>query len=140
MNITHDVIADLLPLYLAGEASSDTRALLEEYLRAHPAFAADIRAHAEKSVALLSTPTISPSSDHEKATFERVRRFNRRRTQLLAFAIACTLMPFAFVFNHRHPVWLMLRDARQQAAFFALVAAGCWISYALMGRRTRTEP
>ena len=139
MNITHDVITDLLPLYLAGEASSDTRALLEEYLRAHPAFAADIRAHAEKSVALLSTPTISPSSDHEKATFERVRRFNRRRTQILAFALACTLMPFAVAFGHRTQ-WVMLRDAPQQAAFFAIVAAGCWITYALMGRRVRTGP
>ena len=30
--ITRNIILDLLPLYLAGEASEDTRALVEEYL------------------------------------------------------------------------------------------------------------
>lgn len=139
MNITHDVITDLLPLYLAGEASPDTRKLLEEYLRDHPAFAAEIRTHAEKSTALLAA-TLSPSFDQEKATLQRVRRFNRRRSYVLAFAITCTLMPFAVGFNHRHPVWLMMRDAPHQAALFALVAAGCWIAYAVMGRRVRTGP
>lgn len=33
MNITRDVILDILPLYLAGEASQDTRDLVEEYLK-----------------------------------------------------------------------------------------------------------
>ena len=32
MKITRDVILDLLPLYLAGEASQDTRELVENYL------------------------------------------------------------------------------------------------------------
>jgi len=30
--ITRNIILDLLPLYLAGEASEDTKALVEEYL------------------------------------------------------------------------------------------------------------
>jgi len=30
--ITRNIIVDLLPLYLAGEASDDTRALVEEFL------------------------------------------------------------------------------------------------------------
>lgn len=32
MEITRNVILDLLPLYLAGEASPDTQALVENYL------------------------------------------------------------------------------------------------------------
>ena len=32
MEITQDVIFDLLPLYLADEVSADTRALIEKYL------------------------------------------------------------------------------------------------------------
>ena len=43
MNITNDVITDLLPLYLAGEASPGTRQLLEDYLREHPEFASTVR-------------------------------------------------------------------------------------------------
>lgn len=37
--ITHDVILDLLPLYLAGEVSKDTEALVKKYLEANPGLA-----------------------------------------------------------------------------------------------------
>ena len=33
MNITSDVVTDLLPVYLAGEATADTNALIAEFLR-----------------------------------------------------------------------------------------------------------
>src|SRR5262245_56310167 len=33
MSISRNVIKDLLPLYLAGEVSEDTKALVEEYLQ-----------------------------------------------------------------------------------------------------------
>src|SRR4029077_7540453 len=36
MNITRDVINDLWPVYAAGEASADTRLLVEEFLRQNP--------------------------------------------------------------------------------------------------------
>ena len=32
MNVTREVINDLWPIYAAGEASADTRALIEEFL------------------------------------------------------------------------------------------------------------
>ena len=40
MNVTAEIITDLLPVYLSGEASEDTRALVEAYFRDHPEFAA----------------------------------------------------------------------------------------------------
>ena len=40
MEITRDVILDLLPLYLAGEVSEDTRSLVENYLEEDPKLAA----------------------------------------------------------------------------------------------------
>ena len=36
MDITENVILDLLPLYLANEASDDSRKLVEKYLESHP--------------------------------------------------------------------------------------------------------
>jgi hypothetical protein len=36
MEVTRDVILDLLPLYLAGEASADAQALVKEYLEHDP--------------------------------------------------------------------------------------------------------
>ena len=39
MQITRDVILDLLPLYLGNEASADTRALVDQYLETDPELA-----------------------------------------------------------------------------------------------------
>lgn len=47
MNITRNVILDLLPLYLANEVSADTRALVEEYLESDPEFAERIQQQKE---------------------------------------------------------------------------------------------
>ena len=37
MKITQNVVMDLLPVYLSGEASPDTKDLIEEFLRQDPA-------------------------------------------------------------------------------------------------------
>src|SRR5437763_1261081 len=39
MNITENIVRDLLPLYFDGECSPDTRALVETWFAQHPAFA-----------------------------------------------------------------------------------------------------
>jgi hypothetical protein len=39
MEITRNVILDLLPLYLADEVSDDTRLLVEKYLETNPELA-----------------------------------------------------------------------------------------------------
>lgn len=140
MNVTRDVITDLLPLYLSGEASAGTQALLEEYLRENPEFASTVREATERGAALLeSTPVGAPSSDREKATLERVRRFNRRRTLLLALTFGFALTLFAFSFEGRHIRWVMLRDSPWQALLFLLAAFGCALSYLALGRRLRVQ-
>ena len=138
MNVTQNVVTDLLPLYLAGEASDDTRALIEAYLKQDPTFAAGIREQADNTAALRRALTRGPSADHEKATLQRVRRFNRRRANLLGVSIAMTLMPLAFGFDGSHIHWMMLRDQPGQALAFWIAAAGSWIAYYLTGRRLRT--
>jgi anti-sigma factor RsiW len=138
MNVTQNVVTDLLPLYLAGEASDDTRALIEAYLKQNPTFAAEVREQAEKSTALRDALRAVPSADHEKLTLQRVRRFNRRRANLLGVSIAMTLMPLAFGFDGSHIHWMMLRDQPGQALAFWIAAAGSWIAYYLTGRRLRT--
>jgi anti-sigma factor RsiW len=136
MTISRKVILDLLPLYFAGEASDDTRALLEAYLRENPEFAATVRDRAEQTTALLaSVQAPAPPPDHERATLERVRRFNRHRSRWLTFAIVSTLVPFTFVFEGTHVRWMMLNDNPKQAIFFWIAALTCWAFYYLMGRR-----
>ena len=43
MNVTREVILDLLPVYLSGEASPATRTLVEEYLKQDAELAQRIR-------------------------------------------------------------------------------------------------
>ncbi|NHZ86213.1 MAG: hypothetical protein GWP19_10070 [Planctomycetia bacterium] len=42
MKITNKVILDLLPLYQAGEASADTKDLIENYFKRYPEFAKEV--------------------------------------------------------------------------------------------------
>ncbi|TAK17959.1 MAG: hypothetical protein EPO35_02165 [Acidobacteria bacterium] len=136
MKITRDVINDLLPVYLAGEASNDTRALLEDYLRSDPALAAEVRQQAEKSAALLGALSTSLPPDHERETFERIRRHQRERNQWLVFGLVFALAPLTFVFGSEGIEWVMMRDNPKQAAFFLAASAGCFIARALTGRKT----
>ena len=50
--ITKNVILDILPLYLAGEVSPDTRALVEKYLETDP----ELAELAEKQRASIGLP------------------------------------------------------------------------------------
>jgi hypothetical protein len=43
-NITRDVISDLWPVYASGEATADTKALVESFLADHPGWAAQFEA------------------------------------------------------------------------------------------------
>ena len=47
MRVTHEVVSDLWPLYASGEASADTRTLVDEHLRGHPDFARRLEAPVE---------------------------------------------------------------------------------------------
>jgi len=139
MTVTRNVVVDLLPLYLSGEASVDTRALVDAFMKDDPAFAAEMRGRVERAAEVFGAQSTLDAlpPDHEKATLERVRRFNRRRTYWLGFAIAYLLSPFSFTFVGSEVRWVMLRDNPKQAALFWLASLGCWIAYYAMGRRLR---
>lgn len=68
VNLTRDVVADLWPLYEAGEASPDTRALVDEFLAQDAAFAATLRA-----TPAMSPPVIEIPPDAKLASLKRTR-------------------------------------------------------------------
>ena len=55
MNISRDVVKDLIPVYLAGDASADTQALVESYLKTDPELASDVKAARGTSLGLPAT-------------------------------------------------------------------------------------
>jgi hypothetical protein len=90
MEITHDVILDLLPLYLADEVSTDTRALIEHYLATDPQLAQ----LAEQAAAanLYQDVPIPINTEAEMQTFKKVKRLMFQHNLFLGLAIAFTFL------------------------------------------------
>jgi predicted anti-sigma-YlaC factor YlaD len=88
MTITRNVVMDLLPLYLAGEASAETNALVEEFLRQDPELGrqADL-ARRDLPAGAAVAPTALPP-DLELRALRRTQVL--LRWQRLAFAFAVT--------------------------------------------------
>ena len=79
--LTRDVVNDLWPLYAAGEASGDTRALVEAFLEEDREFARSLSE--PRSDEWLKTAAVALPADHEKTTLLRAQR--RRALQLMIF-------------------------------------------------------
>lgn len=71
-NVTRDVITDLCQLYVSGEASADTRTLVEAFLREDPASAQEIREDAGVPLSGHEVPPLTP--DHELRTLAQIKR------------------------------------------------------------------
>ena len=89
MTVSRDVIYDLLPAYFAGEASADTRTLVDEFFETDPEFGRMAR----RFGALLtergkgSAEPVSVSA-RERTRFERTRKLVTRRNQAFGGGIA----------------------------------------------------
>jgi len=133
MKISRDVIYDLLPGYFAGEASPDTRALIQEYFDTDPEF----RRMAERFQAILDGTRKLEQPDaeaaRERATFDRVRSQAKRRQETRAMAagfglaavfaglMALVKGPDQGPFGYAHPGFIL-------AVMFGLIAAVTFIS------------
>ena len=56
MNVTREVILDLLPVYLSGDASPATRALVEEYMKQDSELAQRVRLQWAENLAKVVAP------------------------------------------------------------------------------------
>lgn len=125
MNITQDVVTDLLPLYFSGEASADSRAVVESFFREHPEF----ERVARKSVKVEMPAVSGPEAAGEKEVMRRVKRILRARSILLGSALFCTVAPFSVAGEDGDVTWFMLRDLPEAAALFWLGALILWGAY-----------
>ncbi len=90
--VTKDVILDLLPLYLAGEASADTSALVQKYLEADPDLAETAKEMA-KADSLGKIP-IPFKKETAMETYQEAKKWMTIRTLGLAAIIALILICF----------------------------------------------
>jgi anti-sigma factor RsiW len=139
MNISRNVIQDLIPLYLADEASPDTRVLVEDFLAADPELAAEVaRLNASSPIQTLTGGNVmSLPQDHEAQTLARTRSELTQRSWNLGLAIAFTTFPCSFIFAHGHIQWMLVRDIPSLAMASWAAAAGFWVGFAIHRRRLR---
>ena len=129
MNVTREVITDLLPIYFSGEASEDTKALVEEYFRQDSDFERVARSAATPLEALRTAAPIAAGSEKEKRDLECVRWALQWRRVLFVVSLFLTLVPLSFLFAHDHVVSIVVRDGPWEAAFCWSLAVLFWFLY-----------
>lgn len=135
MNVSRDVVKDLIPVYLAGDASADTRALLESYLKTDPDLAADVTAARDTSLGL---PATRPPTA-EKQALDATRQQLKSRTSTLVVAMIFTVLPLTFAFHGTTITFLMIRDAPAIGIAWWVTAAIMWIWHVMIRRRLRVS-
>jgi anti-sigma factor RsiW len=133
MTITREIVKDLLPLYVAGEASADSRAAVEAALRED----GELRRLAEAlagNVAPIASAGAMPS---DRRALDRTRALLRRRSWLLALSLFFTGLPLACAFDDTGVRFLMIRDAPAAGIAALAVAIGCWSAFWAANRRAR---
>jgi hypothetical protein len=130
MKVTRDVISDLWPVYESGEATADTRAIVEDYLAQDAAFAATLRGGLK-----LPAMEAQMNPDSETLALKRTRDLVQGRAWLRGMRlVALVLTIFA--------AWHALADTTWTPSprlfvFDTIAAAICWTIYTLGLSRER---
>ncbi|HKN60818.1 MAG TPA: hypothetical protein VJW93_06555 [Candidatus Acidoferrales bacterium] len=146
MNVTRNVVEDLVPVYFSGDASEDTIHLVEEYFQQDPQFERSVRAEAGVLTAVGAACVPLPGCDAEKAALNRIRKILRQ--QRILFGIALTLTLNAIVLGLSLTItdggtslhWWMFRPQRVVSGGLLVIATVVWILYFVRGRETGLEP
>jgi hypothetical protein len=95
MEITRNVIEDLLPLYLADEVSADTRALVDEYLKTDPKLAGMAKESA--TMELPKDIPVSLTKEDKMEAYKEAKRLMFLRTIILSVVISGSLIAMVLI-------------------------------------------
>ena len=135
MNVSRDIVKDLVAVYLAGDASADTRAFVEAYLKTDPDLARDVEA--ARSMSLGLPPTRTPTA--EKQALDATREQLKSRTSTLVVAMVFTVLPLTFAFHGTTITFFLIRDAPIIGVTWWVTAAIMWIWHLRLRRRLRVS-
>ena len=142
MRVSRDVIVDLLPLYLAGEASGATRSLVEQYLSRDEVLAMQVRLHLTDGLGAGAALAELPP-ELELRSLSRTRALLRRQRWLFGIAIGLTVLTLtsklSLAGNRVTDFHFLLRDYPLVFAPIALGAIVCWVAYLSGARRLRAR-
>jgi hypothetical protein len=137
MNITRDVVIDLLPAYLSGEASADTYTLIDEMAARDPDIARLVASARDERMDVMPQNIPLPPN-LERDIVNRTRAVLRRRSWTFALAIVLTCLPMAFTFDSGGIKFLLVRDEPGSRLLW-LGAAWFWFDYVRQTRRLRLK-
>jgi|SRR3954447_7624856 hypothetical protein len=129
MNITRNVVLDLWPLYASGDASDDTRALVEQFMKDDPEFA-----RALSQEARIPATAAAPPPDHELRTLHRVRKRVIGHHRLLLLAMIFSSMAFGRIISDTS--WDV---SPRNFIVVASMALAFWIAYCVTLLRMRAR-
>lgn len=133
--IHRDVVIDLIPAYLSGEASAETRKLVEQAMKYDPELAKLVER--ERELLSFGAPPALPP-DHEKRTLDRTKAAVRWRTVTFAAALVCSCLPFTFTWDSGRGFDFLLWRASPLGSVLLLIAAAVlWTVHVAMRLRLR---
>ena len=133
--LSRDIVLDLIPLYLAGEASESTIAAVERYLEHDEGLAEYIRSARDEREHAAETERMS--ADLEMRSMQKTRGALRRQRWLFALAIAFTAMGLAVRISFEDsslPTARLVALDNPALIGFLVLAVICWIAYARVRR------
>jgi len=140
VEMTRNIIQDLLPLYLAGEVCPETRAAVEEFLSRDATLAAEVeRLKSDSLKRILGGTTMTLPQDHDAQTLARTRSTIAQRSWMIGLAIAFTIFPMSFVFDKGHVQWMLLRESPSLAMASWAAALGFWVGFVIHNQRLRSS-
>lgn len=130
MKINRDVIFDLLPLYVSGEASPATRTLVEEYVSQDPELLQELRRLKETDP--LALPILSVPPELAMRSLRRTKTLLAWQRWLFGPAMFFSLVSLSFEINiaggRIREFHLLIRDSPLLASSLA-IGICCWIAY-----------
>lgn len=133
MNVTENVIRDLHLLAQAGEASDDSRALVEAWLATHPALAAEL---ADAPADAL--PPLPPlPADGELRALRRTRRLLSLRSWSMALGFFLTALPLSVRGGADGVRFLLIPGHLGIAAGSLVLGIAAWVVFVRVSRALR---
>jgi len=125
IEMTDDMLRDLVSLYLAKEASADTNRLVEGFLRENPALAQEVA----RASRLLAPSDAAPRREPDLRALHDTQRLLFRRSLGLGLGIFFTLLPFSCYGNEQGIHFIFLEGGPISVILPWLGAAGWWFSF-----------
>src|SRR5690606_27775777 len=127
--ITRDVILDLLPVYLSGEASAGTKALVEEFMTRDP----ELRELARLEGSPIPPLTQSPPDELERRALRTTQRLLSQKSWSLVLALLLTVFPIVAYWGEDTPI----EPFGTGLILMTIVLAGAFVLWGLFFRICR---